>query len=321
MSYNIIRPATHAEWLAQRSRGIGSSEVATILGLNPFDTPYQLWRRKRGIDGPVPENDAMRAGHILEGAVATYFEQETGHTVIKASDGDWLAVDSDRDYMRVSPDRTYWVDEQGKRNEANKGILECKTTQLDVDADDLPAHWFCQLQYQLGVMGYTSGTLAWLTRGRKFGCKAVTFDADLYGYITESVEHFWLDNIVGGREPDMSGVDDVLLRWPLHTAGKTIEATPELMDSITTIKSLKPQIDTLTEQKKEAEELIKAAMRDADSLVLPGSSGTARGDVLATFRAPKPGRKFDEKLFKAEHPDLYEAYCREQQGARRFLVK
>ena len=53
MSYTILKPATHEEWLEERSKGIGSSEVGTIMGVNHFDTPYRLWRRKVGIDGPV----------------------------------------------------------------------------------------------------------------------------------------------------------------------------------------------------------------------------------------------------------------------------
>lgn len=46
MSYTIIRPKDRNEWLEHRKSGIGSSEVATILGLNPWETPYQLWRRR-----------------------------------------------------------------------------------------------------------------------------------------------------------------------------------------------------------------------------------------------------------------------------------
>lgn len=52
MSNTVIRPKDRAEWLEYRKDGIGSSEVATILGLNPWETPYQLWRRKKGWTPP-----------------------------------------------------------------------------------------------------------------------------------------------------------------------------------------------------------------------------------------------------------------------------
>ena len=68
MSVTVIKPKDRAEWLEHRKSGIGSSEVASILGLNPFETPYQLWRRKMWFDAPPDETFAMKAGHYLEDA-------------------------------------------------------------------------------------------------------------------------------------------------------------------------------------------------------------------------------------------------------------
>ena len=90
MSYTIIRPKDRNEWLEHRKSGIGSSEVATILGLNPWETPYQLWRRKVGLDEPKTETFAMKAGHYLEDAVAQFWHDDTGREIIKSSAGDWL---------------------------------------------------------------------------------------------------------------------------------------------------------------------------------------------------------------------------------------
>jgi putative phage-type endonuclease len=317
MSYTIIKPADRKGWLAQREKGIGSSEVGTILGVNPFDTPYQLWRRKKGMSPAIQENEAMRAGHILEGAVATFFEQETGRKVIKASEGDWLAVDNDRDFLRVSPDRTYWLD--GKHSKDNKGIVEIKTTQLDIDAADLPKHWYVQLQYQLGVMGYRQGSLAWLTRGVKFGYQDIAFDADLYGYMVEKLEQFWTDCIKGDQEPAITTIDDVQAKFA-SSSSKTIEVSQEIMDDITTLKSLKPQIDNLTSQKKELEDRIKLYMQDADTLCLQGTKDS-NPSVIATWKSAKDSEKFDEKRFASEHPDLYNQYMINVTGSRRFLVK
>lgn len=318
MAFTIIRPANRKEWLAQREKGIGSSEVGTILGVNPWETPYQLWRRKKGLSAPVEENEAMRAGHILEGAVATYFEEESGRHVIKASEGDWLAVDTKHDFLRVSPDRTYWL--EGKHSRDNKGIVECKTTQLDIDADDLPKHWFCQLMYQLGVMGYHKGSLAWLTRGRKFGWCDIEFDADFYAYMVERLTKFWVDYINGGQEPPVATIEDVRLKFPRSAEGKTVEADEAVMRDITNLKSIKPQIDELVRQKEELEDRVKAYMADADTLCMPGSK-ERDPVVLATWRSAKDGRKFDERRFKAEHADTWAEYSRPVPGQRRLIVK
>ena len=200
MSNTIIRPKDRTEWLKYRESGIGSSEVATIVGLNPWETPYQLWRRKVGLDAPKQENFAMKAGHYLEDAVSLFWQDETGQQVIKSSAGDWLIRDDERPYLQVSPDRTYWLADMPHSNE-NKGILECKTTQMTIDEDDIPKHWFVQVQYQLGVAGYQHGSLAWLTQGRNFGYKDLAFVPDFFAWLVEEVDKFWVDNIQAKQEP------------------------------------------------------------------------------------------------------------------------
>ena len=259
----------------------------------------------------------MRAGHILEGAVATYFQEETGREVIKASAGDWLAVDKEKEYLRVSPDRTYWL--EGKRSKDNKAILECKTTQLDIDADDVPMHWYCQLMYQIGVMNYQQGSLAWLTRGRKFGYKDIVFDADFYAYMVEQLTKFWVDYIQGDQEPPVTTIDDVMLKFP-RSIGKAVEVNDEIMDSVNELRMVKSQLDELTKQKKSCEDAIKAYMADADTLCLAGTKDK-NPSVIATWKTAKDTIKFNEKLFASEHADLYNQYMTNVTGSRRFLVK
>lgn len=301
------------EWLEARNQGIGASEVASVVGLNPWQTPYQLWRRKRGMDKPEPENQAMKRGHFCEDAVAQWWAAETGREVIKASVADFMFVDKDRDYLRVSPDRTYWLPE-AVHNDDNKGILECKTTNMKVDPDDVPKHWFCQVQMNLGIAGYDKGSLAWLQQGFEFGYIDIEFVPDFYGWLSEEVARFWVDNVLGGKEPDVIAVKDVLMKYEVHTEGKTVEADPDTVAAYTELKGVKEELAKLDERKGELEGRLKMAFGDAEALV----SGAT---TLATWKAPKPGRKFNEKAFKAEHPDLWEEYAEESQGTRRFLLK
>lgn len=313
MSNTIIRPKDRAEWLDVRKSGIGSSEVATIVGLNPWETPYQLWRRKLGLDPAKEENFAMRAGHYLEDAVSMFWHDETGCEVIKSSAGDWIIRDNDRPYLQVSPDRTYWLKDQPHNNE-NKGILECKTTQKSIDGDDIPKHWFCQVQYQLGVAGYRQGSLAWLCSGREFGYKDIAFVPDFYDWLTAEVEKFWKDNILGKQEPNAASVEDVLLKYNRHTNGKVVEVGDELFGVYEDLKLLKDELSQLEERKKELEDKLKMSFGDAEAI----SYG---GQTLATWKAPKPSDKFDVKAFLAAHPKLAKKFIVPTQGARRFLLK
>lgn len=313
MSTTIIRPKDRAEWLEHRKHGIGSSEVATILGLNPWETPYQLWRRKKGLDAPKDETFAMKAGHYLEDAVSQFWADATGREVIKSSAGDWLIVSSERDFLRASPDRTFWIPGLPKSNE-NKGILECKTTQLPIDADDLPKHWFCQVQYLLGVSELTQGSLAWLCSGREFGYKDIAFVQDFYDWMIEEVERFWVDNILGGIEPAATSVADVVTKYARHTEGKIIEASEEMLATYTRLKEVREEIARAEAEKEELEAKIKIGFGDAEAI----SYG---GQMLATWKASKDSAKFDSKAFCQAYPDLAQEFTKTIPGTRRFILK
>lgn len=314
MATTIIRPKDRNEWLEFRKNGIGSSEVATIVGLNPFETPYQLWRRKIGLEAPKEENFFMKAGHYLENAVSLFWQDETGREVIKRSAVDYLIHNSDKTYLQVSPDRTYWIDADGKKNEENKGILECKTTQMSIDGDDLPKHWFCQLQYQLGVAELRQGSIAWLTQGREFGYKDFVFNADFYGWLLEEVEKFWQDNILGKQEPEAISVSDVLTKFNKHTDGKILEVNEDLFNTYTSLKDIKAQLKELEKQQDELESKLKLSFEDAEALSFGGKT-------IATWKSAKESEKFDSKAFCSAHPELAKEFTKVVAGSRRFLLK
>ena len=315
MAKQIIRYKNRQEWLDARNGGIGASEVATVLGLNPFETPYQLWRRKKGLDAPKTETFAMKAGHYLEDAVARFYSDATGCHIIKNTVEDFSIINPDKPFLRVSPDRLYWRDGM-KHNEENKCVLECKTTQMEIDEDSVPQHWFCQLQMNLGVAELPQGALAWLTMGRKFGFKDFMFDKEFYLWMIGEVEKFWRDYIIGDQEPLPVNVDDVLLKNPRHVAGKVLEATDELIEDCRQLKELKEELSGLDSRKKELEAAIKMAMGDAEALVAPNSV-----KPLATWKASKGRTCFDEKKFAAENPELYQSYQYTKAGPRTFLLK
>lgn len=309
---NIITSKNRGEWLEARKMGIGSSEVATILGVNPYQTPYQLYRQKKGLDAPKEETFAMRAGHYLEDAVSRFFQDETGKEIIKSSAGDWLIVDEKRPFLRVSPDRTYWLSEA--RNKENKGILECKTTQKIIDPDDIPNYWFVQLQYQLGVSQMNTGSVAWLSMGRDFGYREFNLDQELYKWMVEEVEKFWIDHIIAGKEPEPTTPEDIQIKYTSHVAGKKTEVGEDTLKAYTELKDIKQKISDLESKKKGLEDVLKMQFCDSEAI-------TYMGETLATWKLSSPSRKFDDKIFAKDHPNLYNQYIKDVNGTRRFLLK
>lgn len=301
------------QWLEARKDGIGASEVATIVGLNPFETPLELWRRKVGIDPPKEENAAMRRGHYCEDAVARWWSNETGREIIAASAVDFMFVDGERDFLRVSPDRTFWLPE-AVRNDDNKGILECKTTNAVVDPEDLPKWWFCQVQMNLGVAGYSHGSIAWLGHGFEFGYADIEFVPDFYQMLVEAVEKFWTVNVKQMVEPDPVNVRDIASKFRRHIDGKVVEVGDDILDAYLLLKEVRTQCSAIEEQKAELEDRLKMAFGDAEAIAYDGAT-------LATWKTAKDSAKFDEKAFKAANPDEWAKWVKTVPGSRRFLLK
>lgn len=75
------------EWLTVRRQGIGSSDAAAAVGLNPYKSQLQLWMEKTGRDGALPvvdpndDQSPMYWGTLLEPIVAAHYTRRSGHRV------------------------------------------------------------------------------------------------------------------------------------------------------------------------------------------------------------------------------------------------
>lgn len=315
-----VTSKNHEEWLKSREGGIGSSEVATVLGVNPYDTPYKLWLRKTGqVQTEERENFLMKAGHYLEDAISHFCADEAGLDIVKSSASEFVVIDKEKPFLRVSPDR-YAYPKGAKHTNDNKIVIECKSTQRPVDPENLSRYWFCQVSYQLHVTRIPVAYIAWLTQGRDFGCKPICYDPDFARFIAEEVERFWVDCVLGGREPALSDIGDVLIKYPRHEEGKKAYATDDLVSLWGDLKDTNAEIKRLQSHKEEIESAMKASMLDAERLVIAADNDNPER-TIATWKASKDSSKFDVDSFKADNPGLYESYLRPVAGSRRFSLK
>ena len=311
---------THSDWLKSREEGIGSSEVATVLGVNPYDTPYQLWLRKtKQVESEENENFLMKAGHYLEDAISHFCADDADLDIVKSSASEFVVVDKEKPFLRASPDR-YAFPKGEKHTDDNRVIIECKSTQKPVDPDNLSKYWFVQVMYQLRVTRVPSAYIAWLTQGRDFGCKPIYYDEDFGQFIAEEVERFWVDCVVGGREPALSNVQDVIIKYPRHDEGKKIYATEELIDLWSELKDTNAEIKRLQSQKDEIEAAMKTSMLDAERIVIKADNDNPER-TIATWKASKESEKFDLETFRNENPEVYAKYLKSTSGSRRFSLK
>lgn len=299
MGIKIIRPSSRQEWLAERKNGIGSSEIATIMGVNPWQTPYQLWLNKRGEGEEVKDTAAMRAGRYLEDAVARYFEDDTDCKVDKDTAGDWCAINDARPWEMCSPDRLYTSALDG-----STGVLECKTCRKPFDVEALPKNYYCQLQWQLGIMGVERGALAWLASGMDFGCAFVDFDAKFFRVMSDKAAQWWERHVVKGEAPEATTAADIRLIYP--TASKTMAiASEEDVAAYHRLLELKEEKKRLEDEQKGLEEKLIFEIGGNEGIAISDKAGGLT--PLATYKA-QSRTTFDAKKYKEEHPDEYAQY-------------
>ena len=76
-----VDPADRSAWLDWRRGGIGASDIAGILGISPWASPFSVWADKVGVLPEEEPSTVMKAGRWLERGVAPWFADETGFDV------------------------------------------------------------------------------------------------------------------------------------------------------------------------------------------------------------------------------------------------
>lgn len=278
----IIKPTSHEEWLKAREDGIGASEVAAIVGLSPWETPFSLWLRKTGQVPPLAETEAMHMGHLLEEVVATLWSERTGWRVVKASAKDIIYRDAEHPWRFCTPDRyAYEVDaDTGKRS---KVLIECKTSSMGFDPDDLPVNYLAQCQYQMHITGIHVCYLCWLVNGRSFGYARLEYDAAFAEWLVTEVDKFWFECVKGGKEPELITVSDFAFKGSKE--GSTIEADSAALERIAELRETSASRAELEAKEEALKDNLKLFMGESEALV-------SKGCILATWKSGKKGRQF-----------------------------
>lgn len=143
------------EWHAFRASVIGSSDVATVLGVG-YKSAYTLWHEKRGLVVPEPPDAKLRRkfayGHHMEPFVASLFEEAHPELALAVT-GSW--THSARTWQGCNPDRLI----------LNGGepvsVLELKTfPTLNDWQEGPPPGYVAQLLWQVDTFGFAGGWLA-----------------------------------------------------------------------------------------------------------------------------------------------------------------
>lgn len=182
------------EWHAERSNGVGGSEVGTILGLNAYESAYALWAKKRGlIPSEIKENWAIRFGKAFEEPILRLWQEEH-------PEWDLFVTGTYQDeycaYRHANPDALARHKETGEWM-----IIEVKTARNSWD--EVPPAYIAQVLHYMGVMKVTRGVIVALA-GMTWNEYEVPFNAEMIETQNIAIDNFW-DCIQTDRKPAWDG--------------------------------------------------------------------------------------------------------------------
>ena len=173
----------HDEWLEYRRKSIGGSDAASIIGLNPWCSPYAVWADKLGRIPPKEDNEAMRLGRDLEDYVAKRFTEKTGKKVRRENS---IIINPEYPFAHANVDRLVIGEDAG---------LECKTTSsLNLKKfknGEYPEQYYVQSVHYMMVTGAKKWYVAVLVLGVDFFVFEIERDEDEILALAKSEADFW----------------------------------------------------------------------------------------------------------------------------------
>lgn len=295
------------EWLKERQKGIGGSDVGAILGVNKYKTPFQIYLEKTQEIKEVQESsEAAYWGTELEDMVAREFAKRTGKKVR-------------RDTKHFASEKyPFMVANIDRRVVGEKAILECKTVNQfgakEWEGEEIPASYLVQVQHYIYVTGAEKAYIACLIGGQKFIWKEIKRDDELIEMIINAEKDFW--KLVEEKTPpalDGSSAAEKYLkeRFKDVQEGTKVALDSEYKEIIKEYLNLKEQIKELEQQSNCLENSLKLKIGDNEAGYI---------DKFLVNWKEHSRTSIDSKKLKKEQPQIYDKYLK-QSKYRKFEIK
>lgn len=281
----IDLPQGSPEWLEWRKGKRMASESATVLGINPYEKPLALAKKKRGITQSFT-NAAMQRGHEYEPEARAWVESELGmfFQPVVLELGDYGAS----------------LDGMGQDESGEAVLLEIKVPRSAdsslwklASVGSIPEHYFAQLTHQLSVSGCDYGWfVVYLPELKKGILQRVEPSPAFWVSITKAWDQFWQEYMVG----DMPEIE---------------ERTDE---------EWRFAVTRFLEAKKAADEAAKALEDRRQALITLAGENPAKGFGVTLTKTEKQGAIDYAKGFKTLgiDPSQFEQF--RKKGSSYFTV-
>jgi putative phage-type endonuclease len=284
-------------WYARRRRGLGASEIATILHISPYRdaSEYALWQSKITGGSDFRSNEKMRWGNLLENVVVDETARRLGVTVT----GRQVAVEHPNFPWAIAIlDATY---EEPEDEGGGGGLIEVKTTG-DRKWDEVPRHYAVQVQWQLAVRGCADAWVGCLHQGQRLSLWHVEADPELGAALLRIGWAWWRRHVLGGEPPEVDASPATAAaidrRYPA-VPGLTADLG-ELRGHVRSLHEIRAAQRVLKRQAAQLENEVRAALGNADE-------GQVDGQTVITWR-PHTRRDLDRKKLRDEQPVIADKY-------------
>lgn len=256
---------TEQEWLDlhRDANIVSASQVATIMGHNPWESAYTLWHKKKGLVPWQDEAIHMRAGKALEPLVDKLYQETTGRETVDFGD---FTVDYHPNIPLIATLDRY--DNEGR-------TVELKTANQFARDDwakgDGPLHYQLQAQSQIMCAETEHGALACLVGNREF----FHHDFDRHDRVIRVIEVRVMEFVEslekGTPPPPDTSSSSMTTAAILHLKddGSTVER-PDLKGVIEQWLEAKKNASAAEKEKKELDNQLKLAFGSATYLVSDG---------------------------------------------------
>jgi putative phage-type endonuclease len=275
-----------AEQHALRLTGIGSSDVAAIVGVSPYASAHDVWLVKRGL-AEFKGNTATELGHYFEPVIASIYADKTGsklelHGETVQGREPWMLATPD--YMVTSPERKLLeVKHVGMRTMGHWGSEE----------DGVPYFYLTQVQWQMHVTGIHTCDVAAVLGGIDFRSYTVRYDQELATMLERACRDFWFEHVTKGIAPKVDGSEGakrmLSTLYPRNERPLVIGG-PDAQVWMERLQKAEAEEERIAKEKLRAQNELKALIGDADGIV--------GAEYRATWKATKTGNRrfvFDRK--------------------------
>jgi putative phage-type endonuclease len=296
-------PDNRDQWLEMRRRGIGGSDSAAIVGLNPYSSKLAVYADKLGLVPEREDNEAMREGRELEDYVAKRWEEKTGKKVQRLN------------AMLINEEFPWAIANLDRKVVGERSFLEIKTTSAWNKADfangEIPPTYYCQVQHYLAVSGYEKAYLAVLVLNKAFYTFEIDRNEKEIDALMEAERIFWEEHVQKQVPPDPDGS----------------ESSMAVLDSKVFVDDTEfmPDAEGLFEQLERVQGMIKEYEDEKDALkqaIIARMGSRARGQAqswTATY-LPQERTTIDRAKLLKFYPQAY-GDCAETKTTRTFRTK